>query len=200
MDNRTGEIVYSSRVYKLVESIGFYVDSNYNRKLDTGDFVVLRGNSIIEAGMKIQLLIGGNILDIINSLPELNGGARLELQVERTSNADWLITITGGSEPAAFVIIKVMDPSTRVPLMTTLIEPAHYNFVITPSVPNWGATVNTTCGIWNDNNSNNNIDTGDTILLYMFSATHTNGKDLIGMKVQFEKYDAIIGIIAELPI
>jgi hypothetical protein len=202
LDTRNGVTVYNSSVNALDGSIAAFYDINSNGKLDSGDGIALMGDSIITAGMKVQLLKGDKVLGTINSLSELSGGTVvtcLGLRTERTSNDDWLITITGGSQLATSVTIRVLDPITGVPLTTTLATPGQYSFVITPNVPNWGAAANTTCGIWNDNNGNGKIDAGDSILLYMLSGAHPNGKDLTGMKVQFMKGVDIIGAIGELP-
>jgi flagellin-like protein len=145
----------------------------------------------------ITVVLAGVLVVYLQTLPSSGGSVEtnLGLRVERTVNNDWLISVTGGSQNAANVVIQVVDPATGAIVTTTLAAPGSYNFAISP-VANWGATPT---GVFNDNNVNNKIDAGDSILVYMLSGAHLNGKNLGGMKVQFLKGASIIGTLKELP-
>jgi flagellin-like protein len=150
----------------------------------------------------ITVVLAGVLVVYLQTLPTSGGSVETQygLRVERTSNNDWLITITGGSQIATTVTVQIVDPTTGAIVATTLANPGTYNFPISPA-GGWGAAAATYCGVWNNNNgaANTKLDAGDSILFYMLSAAHTNGKDLSGMKVQFMKTGNIIGSIGELP-
>ena len=148
----------------------------------------------------ITVVLAGVLVVYLQTLPSGGGGAEnpVGLSAAKNSNADWLITVSsGGGQALTTVNIQVTDLTTGAIVATTLapVAPANYNFALAPAA-NWGATPT---GVYNDNNANNKIDAGDTILLYMLDAGHTNGKNLAGMKVQLLKGENSIGTIKELP-
>jgi len=145
----------------------------------------------------ITVVLAGVLVVYLQTLPTSGGSVEtsLGLRAEKTVNGDWLVSVTGGTQAATVVTFQVIDPTTGAIVATTLAAPGNYNFAVMP-VANWGATA---CGVFNDNNGNSKIDAGDSILLYMLSAAHTNGKNLAGLKVQFLKNGNIIGTIKELP-
>jgi flagellin-like protein len=147
----------------------------------------------------ITVVLAGVLVVYLQTLPSGGGSVEtnLGLRAEKTTTNDWLISVTGGAQAAVSVTMQVVDTATGAIVTTTLAAPGTYNFIISPST-NFGA-VGTPCGVFNDNNANNKVDAGDSILLYMLDAGHTNGKNIAGMKVQFLKSGNIIGTIQEMP-
>jgi flagellin-like protein len=153
----------------------------------------------------ITVVLAGVLVVYLQTLPSSGGNVEtnLGLRVERVSNGDWLISVTGGSQVASAVTLQVLDPNTGAVVATAAgATLASYNFAVFPltSADGWGALTHSV-GTLNNNNGGATVkvDAGDTMVL--FGATHAgeNGKDLSGMKVQFLKGQSIIGTIGELP-
>ena len=150
----------------------------------------------------ITVVLAGVLVVYLQTLPTSGGSVEtnLGLHADRTATGDWLITITGGSQPAASITFQVIDPGTGAPAPTTTVPANLYNWLLVFGVAphNWLAG-GTATGVFNDNNANNKIDAGDSILLYGITSGHANGKDLTALKVQFTKGDSIVGTIGSLP-
>ena len=154
----------------------------------------------------ITVVLAGVLVVYLQTLPSGGGGVEttLGLRTEKNSDGDWLISVTGGSQGATSVTLQVLDPNTGAIVPTTLTPlVTKYSYVLPiTAAPNYipsGAVVGAAVGAFNDNNNNNKIDAGDSMVLYNADAvTHLNGKNLAGMKVQFIKGESIVGIIKEL--
>jgi flagellin-like protein len=149
----------------------------------------------------ITVVLAGVLVVYLQTLPSSGGSVEtnLGLRIEKVSNGDWLISVTGGSQVATAVTLQVLDPNTGAIVATTSAGPTTYNFAVFP-VANWGAGA-ASVGTFNNNNGGATVklDAGDTMVLY--SALHAGvaGKDISGMKVQFLKGASIIGTIKEIP-
>jgi hypothetical protein len=152
----------------------------------------------------ITVVLAGVLVVYLQTLPTSGGNVEtnLGLRIEKNSDGDWLISVTGGSQTATTVTMQVVDPNTGALVGTTLGGLTYNNALSAAAALNYigGAAAGSAWGAFNNNNANTKIDAGDTIVLYNADiVTHLNGKNIAGMKVQFLKGDSIIGTIKEIP-
>ena len=154
----------------------------------------------------ITVVLAGVLVVYLQTLPQGGGGAEnpVGLSVAKNSDGDWLITVSsGGGQALTTVNMVVTDPNTGASVGTTLAPATKYNYPLpitaAPSYIPSGAAIGAAVGVYNDNNLNQKIDAGDSLLLLTLDAVHLNGKNLAGMKVQLLKGDNSIGTIKELP-
>ena len=103
------------------------------------------------------------------------------LRTEKASDTDWLVDITGGSQVSADITLVVINPSTGA---------STYSKSVSSLLP----ASNDPDATFNDNNKNNRLDAGDSLLL-----KGAGGHFLAGYKVQLLKGNMIVGIVNELP-
>lgn len=97
------------------------------------------------------------------------------------SGGDWIVEVTSGSKAVSSVRLMVINPSTGAANVNKMLGTVEYQD-------------NDPDASYNDNNGNNKMDAGDTILLKS-SGGHVHSGD----KVQFVTGDTVIGAIKELP-
>jgi hypothetical protein len=103
------------------------------------------------------------------------------LRVSSGGDGTWLIDVTSGTRPAQSVTLQVSNPATGQPTLSKKVSS------LAPYCSDPDAT-------WNDNNHNDRLDAGDTILL-----RSSGGHVSTGYKVQLLAGDNVIGTIKELP-
>ncbi len=130
----------------------------------------------------ITVVLAGVLVVYLQTLP--SGGGEVEtalgLRATKTAQGNWTIEITSGSKTASSVTLQCVDPNTgQTDFSETLtdMEPGDNN-------------VN---GVWYDNNGNNKLDAGDSILL------HQDGGADSGDKIQLLVAGNIVGTVKALP-
>jgi FlaG/FlaF family flagellin (archaellin) len=108
--------------------------------------------------------------------PETN----FDIRVNKTAEGDWLMLIHGNSKPASTLTLQVANQTGEIVLKKTLAS------IKIPSGDPDAA--------YNDTDGNNNLNTGDTILLKA-----SGGHVKAGCKVQILRGNIILGGFKELP-
>ena len=68
-DNSTGNLLFGAKLSAMNDSDGKFNDTNGNKRIDCGDTILLRDTEKVDPGMKVQLLMGENILGTVKELP-----------------------------------------------------------------------------------------------------------------------------------
>ncbi|MEM4729546.1 MAG: type IV pilin N-terminal domain-containing protein [Thermoplasmata archaeon] len=130
----------------------------------------------------ITVVLAGVLVVYLQSLP--SGGGEVEtalgVRVTKTTGGDWIIEITSGSKAASTVTVQCIDPSTGKKVFAEALTDLEQND-------------NNENAQWNDNNGNNKLDAGDTILI------KASGDAEAGHKIQFLVGGNIVATIKELP-
>ena len=126
----------------------------------------------------IPVILAGILTVYLQGLPASSNTVEtsLGLDTSRKASGDWQIDVTSGSARASSVVITVVDANTGA---------AAYSSGLT--------AMNTAAGMYNDNNGNNMLDPGDTVLIRDTASVDP------GMKVLFLKGENVIGVVIRLP-
>jgi archaellum component FlaF (FlaF/FlaG flagellin family) len=145
--------------------------------MSTGKLIAIIAGVV---GMVIVLpvILVGFLVLYLQTLPQGSDVVEtsLGLSTAKTSGGDWLISVTSGSATSSSVTVLVTDPNTGATIVSSRLT-----------------SINAADGTYNDNNGNNKVDAGDTVLLRNTASVNP------GMKVQFLKGESVIGTIRELP-
>jgi hypothetical protein len=131
----------------------------------------------------VPVVLAGILVFWLQALPSSGGNVEtsLGLHAVNQGNGNWLVEVTSGTKYASDVDLQVTDSSTG---LTTV------NKGVAMLAPTYGDPD----GTYNDNNHNEKLDAGDTILLKS-SGGHIGAGD----KVQLLVGSNIIGSIRALP-
>ena len=133
----------------------------------------------------ITVVLAGVLVVYLQTLPSGSGDVETNLGVraEKASGGGWILSIITGSKNSVDVSVQVLNPATGA-----------NRFANTPlAVAPGPVDVNDANVQFIDNNANDKVDAGDTIVLKVAGAA------VAGDKVQLLKSGNIIGSIKELP-
>jgi len=68
-DNSTGKLLFGAKLSAMDDSDGKFNDTNGNKRIDSGDSILLRDTDKVDAGMKVLFLKGEIILGFVKELP-----------------------------------------------------------------------------------------------------------------------------------
>jgi len=127
----------------------------------------------------ITVVLAGVLVVYLQTLPQGGGGAEnpVGLSVTKNTAGNWLISVSsGGGQNLADVSLSVTNANTGVSALSSKLN-------VIPAA----------AGVYNDNNGNSKIDSGDSILLNDTATVDP------GMKLQLLKGESVIGTVKELP-
>jgi len=129
----------------------------------------------------ITVVLAGVLVVYLQTLPQGGGGAEnpVGLSVQKNSAGNWLVSVSsGGGQNTGDVTISVTNANTGASIFNAKLNTFSANF------------------IYNDNNIDSKVNSGDSILL---NATASGGLCAAGYKVQLLKGESVIGTVKELP-
>jgi hypothetical protein len=149
------------------------------RGISTGKLVAIIA-AVLAVVILVPAVLVGFMVTYLQTLQQnyadTSGSYSLGLRAERMGDGDWLITVTSSTHNTTGVTMRVYNASTGEIVISTKLS-----------------AMDAADGTYNDNNDNNKLDAGDTILL------RDTAKVNPGMKVQFLKGEAVAGTVGALP-
>jgi hypothetical protein len=130
----------------------------------------------------IPVILAGVLVFYLQSLPASGGNVdtNLGIMTDTTPIGDWMLTITYGSQPASSLTLHVTNSSTG-------------QTVLTKNIPSIKYPTSDPDAIYNDNNGNNKVDAGDSIILKA-----SGGHVQVGDMVRILKGESIVGTVIAL--
>ena len=126
----------------------------------------------------VPLIFVGVLFNTLINLPTSSGyvDTTVYLTSERNSGGDWILMVQSGSVAASNITLKVISKATGTAVLSSRLT-----------------AINPSSGSFNDNNYNDKIDAGDTILLKDTAYVDP------GMEVQLMKGEKLMGHVDRLP-